>query len=226
MAIQKGDFIEINFTGKTKEENFVFDTTIESVAKENNINNKNAKYEPAIVCVGENQLIKGLDEDVIGKEINTDYKVKVSAENAFGKKDAKLIQLVPFSKFKKQNIRPVPGLQVQIDGQYGVIKIVTGGRVMVDFNHPLSGKDLVYEYNIKRIVEDDSEKIKSYFKTVFNIDVEPTKTEKGYDINTKQEMPEMVQEQFSKKLKEIVSESLVYTFSSDKKEEKTAEKKD
>jgi len=38
---------------------------------------------------------------------------------------------------------------------------VSGGRVLVDFNHPLAGKDLVYEFTIKNKIESLEEKVKS-----------------------------------------------------------------
>ena len=64
---------------------------------------------------------------------------------------------------------PQPGLQVDIDGQMGIVKTVSGGRTIVDFNHPLSGKELVYEVEIKRIVNDDKEKLTSLVKLQLGI---------------------------------------------------------
>ncbi|MFS6939009.1 hypothetical protein ACDX33_11095, partial [Neisseria animaloris] len=75
------------------------------------------------------------------------------AEEAFGKRQVNLIKLVPTNIFTKQNMTPVPGLHVNLDGIYGVIRSVSGGRTIVDFNHPLSSHDLVYEVDIKRIVD-------------------------------------------------------------------------
>ncbi|EFK97351.1 peptidylprolyl isomerase FKBP-type, partial [sediment metagenome] len=49
----------------------------------------------------------------------------------------------------KDSIRPMPGLPVNIDGMYGIIRTVAGGRVIVDFNHPLSGKEIVYNSKLK-----------------------------------------------------------------------------
>ena len=85
-------------------------------------------------------------------------------EDAFGRKDTKLIQLIPTSKFRQQNIQPFPGLQLNIDGMFGTVKTVSGGRCLVDFNHPLSGKDLVYEVKLTRIVHDSKEKLAALLK--------------------------------------------------------------
>ena len=46
--VKKHDFVEIEYTGRVKEGNAIFDTTEEKVAKENGID-KNADYSPVII---------------------------------------------------------------------------------------------------------------------------------------------------------------------------------
>ncbi len=204
-AIKEKDFIELEYTGKLKEENIIFDTTDEKTAKENNIHQENAEYKSIIICVGQQQIIKGLDKALIGKEPNKEYTIEVKAEEAYGKKNAKLIQLISTSKFHKQNIQPMPGLQVNIDGMLGIIKTVSGGRTLVDFNHPLSGKDLIYNIKINKIITDDKEKIKSILKISLGIkDVEIKLENNKATITTKQEIPEEIQKDLKKKLKELL----------------------
>ena len=136
MVINKHDFLELEYSGKIKDTDDVFDTTVEKVAKDNNIFNSNIKYGPVIICVGEHQVITGLDEELIGKDLGK-YTINIPMEKAFGKKDGKLLKLIPLRKFKKEKIQPMPGLQVQVDESTGIVKTVSGGRVIVDFNHPL-----------------------------------------------------------------------------------------
>lgn len=162
MVIKEKDFIEIEYTGKIKDENIIFDTTSEKTAKDNKIFNEQITYKPIIICVGQGQLIKGLDKQLIGKETGKEYTFEIKPEEGFGKKSAKLLKIVPTSVFKKQNIRPVPGLQVNIDRVIGTIRTVTGGRTIVDFNHPLAGRDLVYQVKINKIITEDIKKIESF----------------------------------------------------------------
>lgn len=168
MAIKEKDFVEIEYTGMTKEENIIFDTTDEEVAKDTGLFNPNMPYGAVTICIGTNAILKGLETYLIGKEPG-EYKVELSSEDAFGKKDAKLLKIVPTSVFKKANIDAVPGLQVNMDGAIGTIRTITGGRSIVDFNHPLSGKDVVYEIKVNKIVTDKTEQIKSYIALQFNI---------------------------------------------------------
>ena len=164
MTIAKGNFIEIDFTGKLKDGS-IFDTTLESVAKENNINTKNIKS--FILSVGFDMLPKGFDEDLIGKEIGKNYSIEISPDKAFGKRNKDLVKMVPTKLFLEQNIRPERGLQLSLDGQIVRIISVSGGRTLVDFNNPLSGKDIIYEYKINKIIEDEKEKMNALLEFFF-----------------------------------------------------------
>ena len=167
--VKKYDFVEIEYTARIKEDNTIFDTTDEKIAKKNELYDKDADYSPVVICIGENQILKGLEDQIVGKDIGKEYEFEVSSENAFGKKDAKLIQLVGTNKFRQQNIQPVPGLRLNIDGVLATVKTVSGGRCLVDFNHPLAGKDLIYQVKINKVVDDDKEKLKSLIKTILHI---------------------------------------------------------
>lgn len=177
-SIEKNDFVEIEYTAIIEDTSKVFDTTDEETAKSENIYSKNSKYQPVIICIGENQILKGLDDSLLGKEIREKiYEIKLDPENAFGKKNPKLLQLVSQSSFKKQNIIPYPGLQINLDGILGTVRTVTPGRVIVDFNHPLAGKKITYKVKIKRKITDSKEKLDSVlsfyikdFKTKINQD--------------------------------------------------------
>src|SRR3989338_5032599 len=189
-VIKQHDFVEIEYTGTIKEDSSVFDTTDEKIAKEHGAFDKNADYSPAIICIGEHNVLKSLDEKMIGKVAGEEYTFDLSPEEAFGKKDAKLIQTIPSNKFRQQKIQPVPGLQLNIDGMFGIVKTVSGGRCYVDFNHPLAGKDLVYSVKINKIVEDDREKLKSLLDLHFHMhDAQIELKEGAATVKTKQNVP-------------------------------------
>lgn len=205
--MKKGDFVELVYTGRIKDLNLVFDTTNEKEAKESNIHDARASYGPVIICIGQGHVIKGLDEELEGKELEKKYHIELSPEQGFGKKNAKLIQLVATSKFIKQKINPMPGLQVNIDGLMGMIRTVSGGRTLVDFNHPLAGKELAYDFKINKIVKDDEEKLKALLKLQLNlkdIKVEIKEGNATIDLNIKQELPKPVEEKLTKHIKEII----------------------
>src|SRR3989344_3134412 len=100
MKLKKGDFIEIDYIGRIKDENKIFDLTSEEIAKKENIYHKEHSYNPVVICLGFNDIIKGLDEELINKDLGK-YKIEIKSENAFGKKTYDLIKLVPNSIFAK-----------------------------------------------------------------------------------------------------------------------------
>lgn len=205
--IKKGDFIELDYSGYTKEGNILFDTTLEDVAKKHKVFNPKAKYEPVIICIGERQLIPGLDSALENSEIGREFRIDVQAEEAFGKKDAKMIKIIPTNVFKRDNVEPQAGLQVNVDGAWGVIISASGGRVLVDFNSPLAGKDVAYELIPRKIITDPKEKLQSYLSIVLNIGKEHVKADVkdgSATVTLPAKLPEQIVKPLSEKLVKIV----------------------
>ena len=200
MPIKKHDFVEVEYTGHVKD-GPIFDTTDEKTAKENNIYSEKITYGPITICVGENQILPGLDNFIEGKEIGKEYTAELTPENAFGKKDAKKIKLIPARAFKKTNVEPQPGLQITVDNEMGTILRVSSGRILVDFNHPLANKDVIYKIKVNKEVTDPKEKIESFMKLSLNlpgikVDVKENKA----TITMPLELPPPAQEPLKKKI--------------------------
>lgn len=170
--IQKNDFVEIEFVGKIKDTGEVFDTN----SKEE-IEKKKLDFEPKpyVICVGKGMTIKGLDEDLVEKEIGKDYSSEFKPEDSFGKRSSELIKMIPLKHFTEQKIIPQKGMQFSIDNSVVRVVSVSGGRVLVDFNNPLAGKFVIYNYNIKRKLEDPSEKVNAlqdfFFRKRFEFEI-------------------------------------------------------
>lgn len=147
MALKNGDFIKINYTGKLKDGK-IFDTTIESISKENNTYNENGIYGGDIIIIGAQNTIKGLDESFIGKNVGDEIEIELNPEEAFGITDSKLITSMSTSKFKDGKI--IPGVIVEQDGKQGIVIRVIGRSAIVDFNNPLCGKTVIYKYKIEK----------------------------------------------------------------------------
>ncbi len=221
MPIKKKDFIELEYTGRLKDGNDVFDTTDEKTAKDTGMHKPNALYGPVVICVGENHVLKGLDAAIESKEIGK-HKIELTADKAFGKKDVKMIQMIPLKKFSEHEVRPFPGLQINIDEVMGTVKTVSGGRVLVDFNHPLSGKDVVYEIKINKIVADKKIQIDALMKLLLGVkDAGITVQGDDAKITLKAELPKQFAEELAKKITELTGIKKI-EFA---KEEKKAETK-
>ena len=148
------------------------------------------------------------------------YALFIPPEEAFGKKKSELIQLISKVKFEQHDINPMPGLQVNIDGIMGTIKNVSGGRILVDFNHPLSGKEVIYTVKVNKIVTDNVEKINGFLKTTLNIQDANVEIKEGKaTITLKNELPKGYEEELSKKLKEVIKDLKEVSFAQIKEKE-------
>jgi len=207
VKISKGNFIELEYTGRIKLGLKVFDTSNEEIAKSNKIYNSNMNYGPVVVCIGENNVIKGLDQKLEGREIGKEYDIELEADEGFGKKNPKLMKTVSTALFKKQNMNPYPGLQINAEGMIGTVRSVNGGRVMLDFNHPLAGRELVYSIKVLSLVEDIKKQVDSLVH--FNLFME----KEGFDseinedtlkLTTKIKVPDVYQKIFEGKVKNLI----------------------
>jgi len=208
--VKKGDFVEVEYIGKIKLGDKIFDTSDEEIAKTNNIYNPKIKYGPVVVCIGENNVLKGLDNSLEGKEIGKDYEIPLSPIDAFGPKNPKLMKTVSRSLFKKQNMNPYPGLQINAEGTIGTVRSVNGGRIILDFNHSLARRELIYTFKILKKVDDVNEKVDSLMNfslAMFGKDNFKTKVEENIlKITSKMELPKPIKEIFDEKVKELIPE--------------------
>jgi FKBP-type peptidyl-prolyl cis-trans isomerase 2 len=190
--VKKGDFVEIEYKGFV--EGQLFDTTDAKEAQSLGFK-PNLPYGYVRIRVGEGHLLKGLDENLEGRETEKEYKITLPPEKAFGKKSAELIKMIPKNKFTRSNVNPQPGLTVNIDGVMAQIKTVSGGRVLVDFNHPLSNKEVTYKYKILRKIKEDKDIIECLMAVELNLIPE------NYKLDIKEGKAEIkIKEEFKKEL--------------------------
>jgi len=165
-ALKDGDVVRFDYTlwvdGK------ILETSQEEVAKANSIHREGRGYKPITVTLGASQIIKGLESHIRshGRQAVA-VKVDIKAEDAYGPRDPKKVQTIPMAKFKAQKVDPQPGMQLNLGNERGVVTQVGGGRVRVDTNHDLAGKDLTYEYTIRSIVTDEKEKLTAVLDNLF-----------------------------------------------------------
>ena len=197
MPLQKKDFIEIEFTGKIKDGE-IFDSNIK---KDIETAKLNVEPKPFVFCLGEAMFLKGVEDFLIGKEIGK-YTIELSPEKSFGKRESKLVQMIPMKVFQQHKINPIPGIMFNFDNRIAKVLTVSGGRVMVDFNNPLAGKDIIYDIKVLRKVEDTNEKIKAFNEFLFRKDFKFEIKEKKLTISVDKGFKPLV-EMFKDKFKEI-----------------------
>ncbi len=207
MALQKKDFIEMEFTGRIKDTGDIFDSNVkEELEKTHQGHDHVVEAKPLIYCLGEGMFLGGVDDYLIGKEIGK-HIIGLSSEKAFGKRQRELVKMIPIKIFFQHKINPVQGAMLNFDGKMGKVLSVSGGRVLIDFNHPLAGKDIIYEINVKKIIQDIDEKIKSFnifiFKQELKFSVAQDNKKVIYEIPESDKQLKIFVGIFNEKFKEI-----------------------
>jgi len=159
MALQKGDFIIIDYVAKVKETGEIFDTTNEEVAKKEHLYKEGDIYEPKLVVIGEGWVLKALDESLATMEIEKPTSAEISPSKAFGDRDAEKVRRVPLRQLLAKEITPSIGLRIEYGGKMATVRAIGAGRVLLDFNPPLAGKTLVYEVTIQKKLETAEERV-------------------------------------------------------------------
>jgi peptidylprolyl isomerase len=159
MALQKGDFIIIDYVAKVKETGEIFDTTNEEVAKKEHLYKEGDIYEPKLVVIGEGWVLKALDESLATMEIEKPTSAEIPPSKAFGDRDAEKVRRVPLRQLLAKEITPSIGLRIEYGGKMATVRAIGAGRVLLDFNPPLAGKTLVYEVTIQKKLETAEERV-------------------------------------------------------------------
>jgi FKBP-type peptidyl-prolyl cis-trans isomerase 2 len=202
--MQDGDFVEIDYTGRIKDTGEIFDLTDEKLAKSENIFNDKFKYGPVKLVIGEGFVLKGLEEALIGMKVGEEKTVALTPEKAFGQRKADLVKIVPETELRKQNVNPIPGMILDMGEYKARIQSVNSGRVRLDFNNPLAGRDIEYKVKINKKVEDKEEKAKAILE-FFCRDAATLKlTEKVAEVEEKANLPENLKQKVAELIKKHI----------------------
>ncbi|SNZ10563.1 FKBP-type peptidyl prolyl cis-trans isomerase /Apo-metallochaperone SlyD [Persephonella hydrogeniphila] len=118
--------------------------------------------QPLTVLFGAENIIPGLESRMEGMETGEKRTIEVPAEEAYGTKNPELVQQVPKEYFQGIELEKGMPLQAQTpDGQIINMIVVDfdDNTVTVDMNHPLAGKDLVFEVEVVNVRDASLEEI-------------------------------------------------------------------
>ena len=138
--VKQDDTVRVHYTGKLTDGQ-VFDSSLER--------------EPIEFTMGQGQLIPGFEKGLLDMKVNEKKTIEIPAEEAYGEPRAELIQEVDKSQLPEE-IKPEPGMGLVSKSPDGremnlVVKEVKDDTIVVDGNHPLAGKDLVFDLEVVEI---------------------------------------------------------------------------
>ena len=168
-GLSEGDFVEIAFTARTVEDDQLVDTTDPEVAEEAGVEG-DQEFAPRTIVLGDGHVFEPVEEAILGADVGATGTATVTAAEAFGEYDQDAVETVSADKIDEDD--RYPGAHVHLDGRHGYVETIIGGRARVDFNHPLAGDDLEYEYEVLDVVEDRERQAAGLFGMY--LDVEPT----------------------------------------------------
>ena len=142
MEAKQGDVVRVHYTGRLTD-GTQFDSS--------------EGREPLEFTVGAGQMIKGFDAGVLGMAVGEKKTIQVTPTEAYGERDEEAIIEFPSSNIPA-DMKLEPGMQLTLRNQYGqpipvVVLEVKDEVIIMDANHMLAGKDLVFDVELVEIVE-------------------------------------------------------------------------
>ena len=117
---------------------------------------------PSLFLLGHGNVMQGVEDAVIGKQVGDSLSVELSAADAFGERKDNMQQRVP-AKYLKHEGKMKPGQTVRINTEQGVKAgtVIKVGKfnVDVDMNHPLAGQAVKFDIEIMELRAGTAEEI-------------------------------------------------------------------
>ncbi len=139
-TVKAGDTVNVHYHGKLTD-----GTTFDS----------SEGRAPLQFTVGEGQVIKGFDDALIDMKVGDKKTVNIPVAEAYGPADERNLIEFPKTEFPA-DMKPEVGVQLHLSDNQGnhfpvVVAEVKEESVILDANHPLAGKDLVFDIELVSI---------------------------------------------------------------------------
>lgn len=111
----------------------------------------NKGSQPLEFITGKGQIIPGLENELVGMEKGESKTITVKAADAYGEVNPEAQQTLPRDQFEGIDLKE--GMALYGQGEDGqtvqvTVKSFNDKEVTIDFNHPLAGKDLVFDVTV------------------------------------------------------------------------------
>jgi len=214
--MKQGDFIKIEYIGRVSATGEIFDLTSEQTAKKEGFFNPKQRYGPVLVIIGAGMIVPGVEKELETMKPGDEKEFIVKPDEGFGKRDPRLIKIISMAQFRRAEkpFNPVPGIFVTVNGMRGRVQSVSGGRVRVDFNHPLAGKELRYKVKVVETIDRPLDRARAIFEYYgIAISGEPKLETKKLRVETEKEIPEPVRKLLTETIKKWIKEIETVDFS-------------
>jgi FKBP-type peptidyl-prolyl cis-trans isomerase SlyD len=120
----------------------------------------NVGGQPLVFMFGKGQIIPGLEAGIVNMAIGEKGDVLVKAADAYGEYNPEAQQELPKEQFAGIDLNA--GMTLYGQGEDGgtvqvIVKEVKEESVLIDFNHPLAGKDLMFSVTVNNVRDASAE---------------------------------------------------------------------
>jgi FKBP-type peptidyl-prolyl cis-trans isomerase SlyD len=120
-------------------------------------------HDPLEFLQGYGNILPGLENSLYDMNVGESKQVVVAAIEGYGEIDPDSFILIPRSQFP-EDIPMEVGTLIQVHDQDGHVRparidLVEADSVRLDFNHPLAGKELVFDVKVVRLREPTEEEL-------------------------------------------------------------------
>lgn len=122
----------------------------------------NIGAKPLEFLVGAGQVVTGLEKAIVGAEVGKKLEIEVKPEEAYGLYRSDFLQEVPKDQFEGIELQIGMTLFGQAENGQTVqvsVKDFSENMVMIDYNHPLAGKTLLFNITVLDSREPTEEEI-------------------------------------------------------------------
>ena len=160
--MEEGTIVHVDYDLYNAESGDLIETTREEIAKEHEVHQEGRTYTPLVCVIGSGNLIPGFEASLLTAEADKDISLEIAPADAYGDKDPEQIETISIDKLLRHVRDPKSlyiGGPVSIEGRQGTLSYLAAGRARIDYNHPMSGRSLKYDYKIVKVIEDKGEKV-------------------------------------------------------------------
>ncbi len=124
----------------------------------------NVGGQPLVFMFGKGQVIPGLENGIANMNMGEKADVLVKASDAYGDYNEEAQQELPREQFAGLDLNV--GMTLYGQGEDGgtvqvIVKAITDESVVIDFNHPLAGKDLMFTVTVQAVRDATAEEAMS-----------------------------------------------------------------
>ncbi|MDH3997664.1 MAG: peptidylprolyl isomerase [Desulfuromonadales bacterium] len=137
------DTVKVNYTGKLSD-GTVFDQTPQD--------------RPLTFIIGRDEIIPGFDVAVRGMYQGESKTVTIPPDHAYGASDPELLETIDRDQLG-EDVELHVGGQLEITNHdnskfYVMVKELTDTQVVLDANHPLAGKELIFDIELLEVIKE------------------------------------------------------------------------